>query len=72
MEQSFIGNISIPRYLIEMTMREYKRLESNSIHVTGISFEKYGDGTNHAVYKHIKLGCNVKPMRKFTKQRTLY
>ena len=53
-----------------MSMHEYKRLKFNSIHVTGISFEKHGDGTNHAVYQDVKLGGNVNPTHKFTKKRT--
>ena len=66
-EPSFIGNIGILHYLIEISIHEYKMLESNSIHVTGLLFEKHGDETNHVVYKDVKLGCNVKPMYTFTK-----
>ena len=59
-EPSFIGKIGVPCCLIEISMRECKRLESNSNNVIGIYFEKHGDGSNHAVYNHVKLGYNVK------------
>ena len=49
MEPSFIGKIGVPHCLIEISMHEYKRLESNSNHMTGLSFEKHGDETNHTV-----------------------
>ena len=42
-EPSFIGKIDVPHCIIEILMHEYKRLESNSIHVKGIYFEKHGD-----------------------------